>query len=361
MASPRTRICVLSCLLTAWTVSCIAAEVQKDRTPFDAAGFSRLPVKQQCDRVITALEAREVRLSNLAFVATESRHDVSKKDGQIVADLGKDEYEVRILNDRSWAKNTEYFKCDPNAAIRTIQTMAWDGRESLKLFAPPYMGTKNFTARVDPKENSALSNHRLTEILGLRMRTFAKTLPVAKWLRGALTEGKPFRVQSGITGDYPWILLSVQDGGYVREFVVDPSRGFLLMRVSSVYGKNANVGATRCVEVTKVGGLWLPLRVTENATVYYTKTENLIDTRVSEYRIGALKAQDVTLELPIGSDVVDTVRHISYTIEAKNKYRLKRLVLKDGVTLMLPPANPVVPRIDEDTSKLYRPLRRPDY
>lgn len=334
---------VVGVLLSALTSVLRAAPGQG---PFDSDAFNRLAPRDQFSFVVARLQEREARLANFSYTLREESQNVNLDTGAIEhPSAGKDRYSVRRLGDSLWM----HLFIMGNDGRETDFTTNWDGGQAICLVRIP--GAKSSTASIINCENSNFEYRSYNEILGIRVRNSSrKPQTLVQWLNWARELKGLFSLDITCEQrDGHNLIRIMQTEGYSPFFVpmafhetfywLDPDRGFMPCRREYKYVDHSmlsNYEFTEVKEAKQIDGFWVPMKAFRRSETVVSRAETELTYAVDEFKLGVVKEEQVRVDLPPGTEVLDTIK--------KKAYR----VLPDGQTELLP-------LYDEATRTLLRP------
>jgi hypothetical protein len=340
----RSLAVVIGLLLSALT-SVVCA--QPPEAPFDSDAFNRLAPNERFSFVVARLQEREARLANFSYTLREESHNVNLDTGAIEhPSVGKDRYSVRRLGDSLWMHLFEMEK----DGRETDFTTNWDGKRAICLTR--YPGAKSPSASIIDYENSNFEYRSYNEILGIRVRNATrKPQTLVTWLNWARDHKGPFTVEvTADQRDARHLIRITETEGYRDPdanipafhetlFWLDPDRGFMPCRREYQYvahGTRSNHEFTEVKDARQIDGFWVPMKTFRRTGTIAARSETELTYTVDEFKLGAVTAKQVRVDLPVGTEVLDTIK--------KKAYR----VLHNGETELLP-------LYDEATGTLLRP------
>jgi hypothetical protein len=110
------------------------------------------------------------------------------------------------------------------------------------------------------------------------------------------------------------------------------------------------------LEVTKshqVKGIWVPSQAIEKVTGTNLAHPQITTLEFQEVSIGEVTDADVTIEFPLGSHVVDTIRRVDYVINSDGTFKLDPLAISEEGVVRIPTTRSVG-QIDDTTTDLYK-------
>src|SRR4029078_6794647 len=112
--------------------------------------------------------------------------------------------------------------------------------------------------------------------------------------------------------------------------------------------------ATKMVAASEqVAGVWIPSEVVRQARNAGSPEYQEWVFKSLEFRVGKVSEQDIVVNFPAGSKVVDSVRKFAYLMSTNGTFELLRFTDVRTGSPYHPPLNPVVNQIDASTPSLY--------
>jgi len=305
-------ICVLPLAGDVWTAC--GAEL-------DIKTFNQLSESERFDIALASLRSRDASLDRFAYQLNEDCGHIETSTG-VRTPATKSFYELRRNGRMTWLHCRRLDVA--SGAVRAEFWSNWDGSLQRSLTLRKEEKTPSGAIRDTEVEFIRLLYCNL--ILGFRVPDTGTTVP--EWLEDLVSKKKCVVSVAGVMdGNAPMIHLTVPTGAnYVHQFWLDPARDYMPVRHQYVLSyKN---GSTKIVdEVTtaqQADGFWVPKKIVRRAersdNTYYT----LFTYDFADFKRGTAASQDMTVEFPAGTVVVDGVQKVAYQ------------VLKDGSHLPRP-------------------------
>ena len=309
-----------------WIVLCLVLmghAAVADEPVFKDAGmdwtiFDALSDQDKSKFILAALDNRDRALANVRYTVHETSVNVGKNDGQRRF-MTKADYEVRRLGDQYWMhlKTHEYF--DEDGRIELEATLNWDGKKGKRLVPPEFSRANVPSGLITSTEDDNFSARRLSELLGFRIRLMPNSIPVAQYIREALAGGAKLEATKVVKGATMLMQIAIQDQQWRREIWLDPDRGFMIVRIVNVYGKDYMKGTLEITDAERVAAVWVPKRAVTTGTTYHDKEVTEITHEVKEFQVGGLKQHDVEIDFPAGTKVSDRINNVTYVVGVAGK------------------------------------------
>jgi hypothetical protein len=311
---------------------------------FDFDAFRKASDEERILTLVASLDAREESLQNFSYKALETCVNV-RKDNGARSFVHKQSLEFKHLDDIFRLHVVDYGKDEAAKDVRGETDTRWDGGTGVRLTSAgsATLGTLDSTPQLWPNV-----------ILGVHLRTAADApRPVVQWLRDAIHAGADIRADDQNYKGVPTLHLNVKQGDWRREFWLDPNRGFMTVALSSVYGPNWSAATYEVTAARQVGGVWMPTKIVGRQGVYYTPEQSESTYDLGDITVNKLKEADLALPIPADAEVNDQIRHIRYHPLPDGTFKL--LPTFDDLTgdQYQPPAENIVPKIDDQTPRLY--------
>ena len=133
-----------------------------------------------------------------------------------------------------------------------------------------------------------------------------------------------FSFEAPVDGDkvrltVPWKPIFTDQPLGTREFILDPSKGFLPVRGEAHWNDRREAQPSWRIESFTVessqlvDGVWMPTKLKEHIRASTGKgTGNVYDITVTKIEAGNVTPEDLVVEFPSGTQVVDAIKRISY-------------------------------------------------
>lgn len=290
-----------------------------DESPrIDPAAFAQMDRDGQLAVITAALQHRDAQLSNCAYDVTETSINVSRTDPVVTKKVQGDQvFGVKHLGSmhRLDLKRSR-------VADGTVSELAtnWDGRSARSLTKLPQRTF--YTGTIRDAENSNFVDLYYNCVLGLRPPV---RLPIslAQWLTQSVSEGNTPQITQSAEAGKPFVAVRLYDGELCyRQIDLDPAYELMPVRITYAYehGKDFNRAISSVTDIKRIDGVWVPMQVVRHisssaSSEYETRTVY----SVSNFSIGTVRATDIDIAFPIGTEVVDAVQSTAYKVERSGR------------------------------------------
>jgi hypothetical protein len=352
---PRLLLGMLPVLVASRLAIAGAGALAPEPGHFDAEAFDAASPEGQMRWVLGALDARDRALGNFRYQLRETCTNIDLKTGARRF-MTKSEYEMRRLDARLWMHLAcyEYFK--ENGEIDMEGTVNWDGKAAVNPVTPETARRPNPTASVRSAENNNFVSRKFNALLGLRVQVGNEGVPSARFLRDSLDRGNPVTVGRGRRdGGAKQVKVELGREHERWAFWLDPDHGNMISRLEQRYEKGPDYMASHeeVLVPFQVNGVWVPkeaMHVTETSA-YHEKSEFKYD--VTLFEVGTVKPADVAIDIPVGTEVTDTVHNVSYEVLPGAKKKLLPIFIVERQILRQPPDDAVTSLPVEEAAKRY--------
>jgi hypothetical protein len=346
---------IVSCLVASQLALAGAGADAPEFERFNADEFEAAPPDGQMRWVLAALEARDRALGNFQYQLHETCTNIDLKTGARRF-MVKSDYEMRRLDSRLWMHLASYEFFKENGEIDSEGTVSWDGKVAVNLVTPETARRPNPTASVRSEENNNFLYWKFNALLGLRVQVDNAGVPLAGFLRSSLDRGNPVTIgRERRNGGAKQIKVEIRREHDRWAFWLDPDRGDMISRLEQRYEKGPDYMASHeeVLVPSQVNGVWVPkeaVHVTETSG-YHEKSE--FRYHVTSFEVGTVKPADVTIDIPVGTEVTDTVHKVSYEVLAGAKKKLLPIFIVERQILRQPPDDAVTSLPVEEAAKRY--------
>jgi hypothetical protein len=322
---------------------------------FNADEFEAAPPEGQMRWVLAALEARDRTLGNFRYQLHETCTNIDLKSGARRF-MTKSDYEMRRLDSRLWMHLATYEFFKEDGEINSEGTVSWDGKAAVNLVTPETARRPNPTASVRSAENNNFLYRKFNALLGLRIQVEEDGVPLASFLQSSLDRGNPVSVgREGRNGGAKQVKVDIRREHDRWAFWLDPDHGNMISRLEQRYENGPDYMASHeeVLVPFQVNGVWVPkeaVHVTETSG-YHEKSE--FKYHVTSFEVGTVKPADVTIDIPVGTEVTDTVHNISYEVLPGAKKKLLPIFIVERQILRQPPDDAVTSLPVEEAAKRY--------
>jgi len=288
---------------------------------FDAHSFNQLNEPDKQAFILAALDTRESQLQNFAYVMNDQLYRFTPGDGESTF---LREHSV-VLKRKANKLLLRAEKLGPNKQPLIAFSTNWDGNTSRSLRFSPRMSVRN-SAAIRDSEDQNFTDRAYNHILGLRVLD-SGCLSLAEWFKDALEKGKPIET-TGFEEDGKSLLsFKVSDGGWSYEWVLDSSRDYMPVRAEVWYRKddNYNSDVMSVTEAMEVDGFWVPRKVLRTTGTSISDGQGKNTYEISSFTRNTVTDDDLKIEFPPGTEVVDSVKMIAYRILADGRFETLRL------------------------------------
>ncbi|HZL27915.1 MAG TPA: hypothetical protein VFC39_15430 [Acidobacteriaceae bacterium] len=343
-----------------WCALCALLAVAPCRaqvTPiaFDWKAFNSLTQAEKFQVVLTILDARDAALQNVEYTVFEDAVNVRKSDGGR-RKMHHSIQEFRRIGATKWMHILDYHADDDdNSNPRDESEENWDGKTARRLRFPPYSGKNAPMGEIDPKPYVCFYQHRFAAVMGSDVQIMLRAMSVAEWLRDAAVNLKSKIAVSAAERDgISAIVVSVNADPYHRELWLDPARGFLILYYNMYVNDQKIMENTVETKVARqVSGVWVPILALGRGTGRDSAETTEVTYAAKDFKIGAVRQQDVEVVFPTGANVLDEIQRISYTNLGDGKYKLMPLAESSARVVHTPPEGKITTDVGPSAAKLY--------
>ncbi|MEQ9586635.1 MAG: hypothetical protein RJS97_01480 [Parvibaculaceae bacterium] len=287
------------------------------------AEFQELSPADQRELLAAAFEHRLQKTANLSYessVFVRVQNRTNGKLGKVIWPGGRTDFQRHRLGE-SYRVDTKQFGEDLEAKSKPplIQSgfNADEGVSRVRVQQP----SGKITARIDTKQDIVIVHDRYSYWLT------GADVPDSEFLFTYLlknkddwtltTENEPSLVKLSV----PWKPLHSRNRAVGDKHVwLDPARGYMPVRGEARWENDGWRSEEFSVdEAQQIDGLWLPTTITEIiGSSSFGKTMpnavNVIETTTQNIKMGAVTEADVRVVFPKGTEVVDAIEGVAYTI-----------------------------------------------
>jgi hypothetical protein len=310
--------------------------------------FGKLSAADQKAVLAGAFEHRLRHARNIHYEAKLRGGNYEYKDGQI----GKRVANLNGSNIRHWRLGDVY-RVDTDRGgpdVTKAEQMVSSGFD-------PAKGEGRGTVR-------SPSSPRVFARIDSQVDTIVETNRYEYWLDGTHTKFAEYLIRylADHKGSYtielpagenlvrlsvPWQVRGSDKPLGTREFVLDPTKGFLAVsgkaRWETAGGKNWRTEVFTVEESQLVGDVWMPTKLKEliGGASLGAKVVNVWETTVTKIEAGKVTAKDVEIPFPKGAEVVDAIKGIAYVVGDNGEpTKVEQLVRGEAVTELPPDPTP---------------------
>lgn len=356
------RIRITACLIFWVGVRVLRVDAQVALTTLDV---EKIPPSDRLSLVLAALDARDQTLRNCHIELTKTEGGVKRKDGSETFTCPRYDCEYRRLGDKIWMHFLDHSGQSPFKVL-SDSIVNWDGQIAQGVGNPPYLGTEYHQCTITSKESNIFTDIGYFELLGTRIQWHPKSFTVAAMLRmfrehGDST-GQPLVVTCESCDGTPSVRVSAKfvDGAQTERDAIwmDPLKNFLII------GRDYEIDTPqyqsrvkhRVLESALVKGVWFPMktfRTDDNDTARPSFGKSTY--QVSKISVGDVTEREVEVKFPLKSHVTDSVKMVSYVINAADQFTLESLYDSSKRVVYRAPdgEGAIVRGIDASTSEKY--------
>jgi len=352
---PRLLLGMLPALVASQFTLAGAGAAAPEPSHFNAEEFDAATPEGQVRWVVAALEARDRALGNLRYQLHETCTNIDLKSGARRF-MVKSDYDMRRLDSRLWMHLATYEFFKENGEIDSEGTVSWDGKVAVNLVTPETARRPNPTASVRAEENNNFLYRKFNALLGLRVQVDNAGVPLASFLRSSLDRSNPVTIgRERRNGGAKQVKVEIRREKERWAFWLDPDHGNMISRLEQRYQNGPDYMASHeeVLVPFQVNGVWVPkeaVHVTETSG-YHEKSEFKYD--VTSFEVGTVKPADVAIDIPVGTEVTDTVHNVSYEVLPGGKKKLLPIFIGERQILRQPPDDAVTSLPVEEAAKRY--------
>ena len=304
--------------------------------------------------ILANLEARDQSLSNCKIKFTEENEAIMRADG-VRALASYKEAEFRRTASTMWIHVLSYKADTKQDRIENDSTANWDGHISRGVGNPPYVGTKYHQCRIDKQENEYFSNLMYFELLGSRVLLFSQKISLSAQIRYYIKNSLKVAVSSHLLGGLPMTCIDLDTKGDHYRIWLDAAKGYMPVESDYVLNPDKPVVSVvhRVKESSLISNVWVPIRTVrtiDNVNIEYTTEEVFTVTSAS---IGSTTDDDVAVDFPVDSEVMDAVNNTAYFVRAGGKFELKSFADTGARVIHQRPERGTVAKMDAAVGKSY--------
>jgi hypothetical protein len=315
----------------------LAGSVRTGRgAELDIKAFNQLSESERFDIALASLRSRDASLDRFAYQLNEDCGHIEISTGVRTA-ATKSFYELRRNGRMTWLHCRRLDVA--SGAVKAEFWSNWDG--SLQRSLTLRKGEKTPNGVIRDTEADFIRLLYCNFILGFRVPDTGTTVP--EWLDDLVSNKKCVVSVAGVMdGNAPMIHLTVPTGAnYGHQFWLDPARDY--MPVRQQYVLNYKNGSTRIVdEVTtaqQADGFWVPKKIVRRMERLHNTYYTLFTYDFADFKRGTAASQDMTVDFPPETVVVDGVQKVAYQ------------VVKDGSRRPMPLYSPRMGKLLQPTTR----------
>ncbi|MGC9261631.1 MAG: hypothetical protein ACP5I8_16325 [Phycisphaerae bacterium] len=290
-------------------------------TRFSVRFFNKLTPLKRMQFAVAAMVMRGSDLSNITF----NMHDRVENFGRNLKQgtwMYATNFAMRRKGISFWIHLRQYYTPDHHSFINFFTS--WDG--SVQRSVSYQAGIPSPDCIIMDKPYTAIRPNVYLDILGFRVDTSLYDTTLATYLRNAINnKWQQYSARARTSSDGPEIVVRVSTGSNVgasyrylhyREYWLDAERGFMPVRYHEVYWSQGKVDSRVTAEVTsakRINGVWVPLamkQTAQNSAMPGVRTVR--SCQIKQFSIGTVKSDDLRLEFPKGSRLLNLITMRSY-------------------------------------------------
>ncbi|HZL36737.1 MAG TPA: hypothetical protein VFC78_15565 [Tepidisphaeraceae bacterium] len=342
----------ISTIILAFVSGIASANPAASDRGLDRIAFERLSDKDKLNFVLAQLDSREQQLQNFSYELKETHTNVAIAGGKRRF-MYSSAYTVRRIGGKWWMHLVNCVYYVPNKTGEDA-FLNWDGEQARSLGSPPYLGVSYAKCSIRPHENGNFRERRFNELLGFEVTIGVEKRGVSmpEWVRRATRHPEEsISISAEEFEGVPVVRLNVRVGDMNRNILLDPARGYMTVRFERNYqaGKGYNRSLEKVLAAQQVSGVWVPTKCSDRIGTSAAQEETEITYDVSKFTIGMVKEGDTDIEFPVGSEVFDATKRISYFIQPDERYKLLPVANIQAHKVYIP-KQAVVDHIDKDTA-----------
>jgi hypothetical protein len=329
------RLFLFELLATCIALACSArAADQLTPTPFDWPTFLSLPHDRQVERIVAAFAARDASLNNVSYKLRETHVNINRTTGGRRF-MYKGDYELRRVANKLWMRQTNHEFYDPKADVRDLTLFTWDGNTGRGMLLvngsnplpEPHCWTQ-------PEEHEAFRTHKFGLLLFFRMDMDFESNTPARWLHNALAKGETIQISDDERDGARLLRVAVIEGKWVRHFLIDPARGFMMLKAQTSYDRDWGASTLEVLTSNQFAGIWISTKAVGLSGNYKGDERPETMYEVEDFRIGQVKDSDVELTFPAD------VKIIAGKTRMEQALAIRRQVELEMVRVNPPPGPP---------------------
>lgn len=345
------------------SLGALQQRVESDETKNDRGRFSNLTPDDRIKVLLTALDAREVHFANFSYKVREHHENVRLSDGARRF-MYRYEYELRHLGETEWMHLVLHNpgQAEGENVIASDTYLNWSGKVGRILNLPIEGMSKETRGSIQVKPTDHFAIRFYNDLLGFKVDMTeglgVRAPPLAEFLRWSIANNREIEIVDETYKGVDAVRVTVHANKYYRrKFWFDPAKDYMILRLERS-SDGANGRYNRSWKETKtarnIDGLWVPWEAIERQASSAWHEETEITYNVEAFTVGTVKENDVAVEFPIGSRVMDLVTRTSYIVEANSGLRVQPFADSSERTVYLPKVKDAVVNPSAlETSKLY--------
>jgi len=325
--------CRQGSLLTLVGLVIITASAQAaDRAAFAMSvdEFRRLSPAEQKALLGSVFEHRLEHAKNIYFEVQVRTGVYEYRNGQV----GKKKTDTNGRNYRLWRLGDTYRMASERGGVdvaipNEFINSGYNPREGIGKSTVRFKGNDRTSGRIDTVHDIAEEDNRLAYWLD------GKHVPWGEYLFRFLVDHKDHYTieapveQTMVRLTVPWQTMYNSKPWGTREFILDPSKGFLPIRGKGRWetdkltiGKTVwrteefEVGASQLV-----GDVWMPMMLKEIIASSSGRPNQcaVLETKVTKIEWGTVEPKDLEVSFPPGMKIVDAIKGETYVVDANGE------------------------------------------
>lgn len=304
----KSKICWIRCVAV---LSVLLCRLAHGSAPVDMESFNRLSERDRVSFAVAALQARDQRLANISYTLKHSLGNVKAGTDTSTLALKPEFCSLRRLGDKAWMHLN---RTDDDSSDTTEHVSNWIGNKSVSLTI--HSRDKKPLGFIDDVDNDNFYFNGYNRILGFRAPAEGmanRRVTLAQAVEFAQASKHPAQnPQVTAANDRGRLVLKVRLPDDLRnwEYTLDVQKDFMPVRAEYLYQqeKTYNRDVSDVTDSKEINGVEVPMRVVQRcSTSAAPSVEGRYVYEVSDFSIGTVTEQDLKVDFPAGTTVVDLI------------------------------------------------------